>query len=104
MDKGMVMDSLGADAPSTKRKPKTRVHKMEVERGKKGGYVTHHEMRDKEGNMHESRRGPHVVPSKEALDAHMQEHMGDQPDAAEGGGDAEAQGSDPIDGGDEEEG
>lgn len=102
--KEMMMDRLGADAPSSKRKPKTHVHKVEVERGKKGGYVTHHEMRDKEGNMHESRRGPHVIASKKDLQAHMDEHLGDQPDAGEEAGEADEQGIGPAAGGDDDEG
>jgi hypothetical protein len=63
---------------------KRHVHKMEIERGAKGGFVAHHEMRGGEEKHESSRTGPHVIANTDDLHDHIDENMGDQPDAGAG--------------------
>lgn len=67
------------------KKPPTHTHGVHYERASNGGYVAHvHKHHGKgphsEGHSHSEE---HVIPDKEALAAHMDEHMGDQPAAGE---------------------
>ncbi len=83
-----VMAHLG-DAPAKKKK-KTHVHKVEIERGHKGGFVATHHHRDEEGN-HSHTTGPHVLANHDMMHDSVDEAMGDQPNAEEGAPEAAGQ-------------
>lgn len=82
--KAGVMKHMGQVKEGEKKPAKRHVHKMEIERGAKGGFVAHHHMKGGEKEHEESRTGPHVIADTDALHDHMDEHMGDQPAAGEG--------------------
>lgn len=63
------------------KKKKEHVHGVHVRRAAGGGYIARHEMADEEGNPSGNAAPEHVINDPEALQAHMQEHMGDQPAA-----------------------
>lgn len=68
-----------------KGKSETHTHRVEYERAHNGGYVaTVHKHHGKgphsEGHSHTE---THVIPDKEQMMEHMDEHMGDQPAAGE---------------------
>lgn len=62
---------------------KHHVHEMHVRRAAGGGYIARHDMADESGapaNMLGGGASPeHILPDADALHAHMDEHMGDQP-------------------------
>jgi len=67
------------------KKSPTHTHGVHYERAANGGYVAHvHKHHGKgphsEGHSHSEE---HVLPDKEAMLEHMDEHMGDQPAAGE---------------------
>jgi hypothetical protein len=64
---------------------KTHTHGVHYERAANGGYIAHvHKHRGpgphSEGHSHSEE---HVLPDKDAMAEHMEEHMGDQPAAGE---------------------
>lgn len=96
--KNAVMEHMGAVREKAKKTEKRHVHKMTIERARSGGHIVHHEMRGgAEGEGSDG--GNHVLPDNDALHAHIDQHMGDQPAAGEGeepGADAAPQAQDPA--------
>lgn len=81
MDHGI---SKALDGKKAKKSP-THTHGVHYERAHNGGYIAHvHKHHGKgphsEGHSHTEK---HVIPSHEDMQAHMEEHMGDQPEAGE---------------------
>lgn len=70
---------------------KLHTHEVHLRRAQKGAYIARHELRDKAGNPpQDGQRGEaeYALPDKAAMLAHMQQHMGDEPQ----GGDDEEEG------------
>jgi hypothetical protein len=103
-EKQMLMAALSGD--HKKKKTPTHTHGVHYERAHNGGYLAHvHKHHGKgphsEGHSHTEE---HVLPDAEALQAHMDEHMGDQPPVAAGGGGEEMAEGEPPQGGADEQG
>lgn len=67
------------------KKKKTHTHGVHYERAGNGGFIAHVHKHFGEGPHSEghSHSEEHVIPDKDEMMAHMEEHMGDQPGAGE---------------------
>lgn len=64
---------------------------MHIRRAANGGFIAHHDMADEDGNPAVDPGGQdHIIPSMDAAHAHLDQHMGDQPDAGDEEADAGA--------------
>jgi hypothetical protein len=79
-----VTKALGGANGNGKR-PKMHTHGVHYERASNGGYVAHVHKHYGKGPHSEgpSHTEEHVLPDKEAMLEHMDQHMGDQPAAGE---------------------
>lgn len=76
----MSRSKSGMGGGKSKSKSSSKAHEMHIKRAHGGGYVvTHHKA--KKHPMDDSDPETHVVPDAEALQAHVQGAMGDQPPA-----------------------
>jgi len=75
---------------------------MHIRRAANGGFIAHHDLADEDGNPAvDPGAQDHIIPSMDAAHAHLDAHMGDQPDASDeeaeapdaGGGGAPAPGA-----------
>lgn len=93
-----------------KKTGKTHTHSVHYERASNGGIIAHVHKHHGKGPHSEgpSHSEEHVLPDMEAAQAHLDEHMGDQPAAGElqgapppqpqGGGPEEMGGAEPAEG------
>jgi len=87
------------DKALSSEKPKLHAHRVEYERSDNGGFHAHVHMHHKAAPHPHHHTQHHIVPNVEAMKAHMEEHMGDQPEvqtAQEPDGDEAAAGADPA--------
>lgn len=77
-DKEAMSKALGSE------KPKLHAQGVHYERSDNGGFHAHVHMHTKAAPHVHHHTQHHIVPSKDALAAHMEEHMGDQPDVQQG--------------------
>lgn len=76
--KEAIHEALGHEG---KHKVKAHTHSIHYERADNGGFHARVEKRDHEGHPHKTEH--HILPDMESAQAHMDEHMGDQPAAGE---------------------
>ena len=55
-------------------------HSIHVRRGKSGGYIAEHHFKAESPDQPTPESEEHVLPDLEALQSHMADNMGDQPD------------------------
>jgi hypothetical protein len=101
----MADEHIKAALGGGKKKGHTHTHGVHYERASNGGYIAHvHKHHGKgphsEGHSHSEE---HVLPDAEAAQAHLEEHMGDQPPVGAGPGE-EAPEGEPAQGGADEAG
>jgi hypothetical protein len=65
----------GADKKPDMKDLKAR--EITIRRGHKGGFIAKHRLEDKQGNQHYGVEPEFPLMDMKALQAHMQEHMGD---------------------------
>lgn len=69
---------LGGKSKSKGKHP----HSIHVRRGKSGGYIAEHHFKAESPDQPTPESEEHVLPDLDALQAHMADNMGDQPDQA----------------------
>lgn len=67
---------LGGKSKSKGRHP----HSIHVRRGKSGGYIAEHHFKAESPDQPTPESEEHVLPDLDALQDHMADNMGDQPD------------------------
>jgi len=72
--------SDGVKEALSSEKPKLHAHRVEYERSENGGFHARVHMHHKKAPHEPHHVQHHIVPTQEALQAHMQQQMGDQPD------------------------
>ena len=94
-----IMAALGGG----KKKGPTHTHGVHYERAANGGHIAHVHKHHGKGPHSEgfSHTEEHVLPDNEAMHAHMDEHMGDQPAVGGGAGEEAPEGEPPEGGADE---
>ena len=56
---------------------------MHIRRATGGGFIARHDLADEAGNPAGGAAPEHVLPDMDAAQAHLDDHMGDQPAAGE---------------------
>ena len=70
---------MGGGKKSSKKSGK-KPHSIHVRRGKSGGFIAEHHFKSSSPEEMAPETEEHVLPDVQALQAHMADHMGDQPD------------------------
>lgn len=84
----------GKKSEKSEQKKKSKApHEIHVRKGASGGYIAKHHFKSKDGMMDEPEE--HVIPDKEQLLAHMDEHLPEETAEMQQGG-GEPQGAAPV--------
>jgi len=73
-----------------KSKPKSSAHEIHIKRAHGGGFIAKHHKKKKAGQIQDEEPQEHVLADLDQLKQHMDDHLGDQPPAGQGGMEEEA--------------
>lgn len=86
-DFGAAVEALGG-----KKSRKLKTVGVHVRKGHKGGYIAKHDMEDEDGNPH-PKKPEYPIANMAAVQKHMQEHLAEESDETNEGGESGDEGN-----------